>query len=102
MKFAEEKDATPAQIALAWLLAKKAWILPTPRTTKVSRLEEDLGCATFALSVEDVRALEEVSSVVKVEGGGIRLRMRSIHSCLVTAQVIAAVDGYSSARIAFS
>jgi aryl-alcohol dehydrogenase-like predicted oxidoreductase len=67
-KFATDKNATPAQIALAWLLAKESWIVPIPGTTKVSRLEENLGGAEIELSAEDVRALEEVSSAVKVAG----------------------------------
>ena len=66
--FAEKKKATPAQIALAWLLAKKTWIVPIPGTTKLSRLEENLGGASIKLTAEDVRALEESSSKVKVEG----------------------------------
>ncbi len=61
-KFAQQKNATPAQIALAWLLAKKPWIVPIPGTTKLSRLEENLGGATIELTTEDVRALEEASS----------------------------------------
>jgi aryl-alcohol dehydrogenase-like predicted oxidoreductase len=67
-KFAEQKKATPAQIALAWLLAKKLWIVPIPGTTKLSRLEENLGGATIELAAGDVRALEEASSAIKVEG----------------------------------
>ena len=66
--FAHQKKATPAQIALAWLLAKKPWIVPIPGTTKLSRLEENLGGTTIELTTEDVRALEEASSGVKVEG----------------------------------
>ncbi len=66
--FAHKKKATPAQIALAWLLAKKPWIVPIPGTTKLSRLEENLGGASIKLTREDVRALEESSSKVKVEG----------------------------------
>jgi aryl-alcohol dehydrogenase-like predicted oxidoreductase len=66
--FAKRKKATPAQIALAWLLAKKPWIVPIPGTTKLSRLEENLGGATIELTTEDVRALEEASSAIKVEG----------------------------------
>jgi aryl-alcohol dehydrogenase-like predicted oxidoreductase len=66
--FARQKRATPAQIALAWLLAKKPWIVPIPGTTKLSRLEENLGGASIKLTPEDVRALEEASSKVKVEG----------------------------------
>lgn len=67
-KFADRKKATPAQIALAWLLAKKPWIVPIPGTTKLSRLEENLGGATIELTTEDVHALEEASSAVKVKG----------------------------------
>jgi aryl-alcohol dehydrogenase-like predicted oxidoreductase len=67
-KFAEQKNATPAQIALAWLLAKKPWIVPIPGTTKLSRLEENLGGATIELTSQDVRALEETSSAIKIEG----------------------------------
>src|SRR5712675_267465 len=67
-KVAEQKKATPAQIALAWLLAKKPWIAPIPGTTKLSRLEENLGATSVELSIEDVRALEEASSAIKLEG----------------------------------
>ena len=66
--FAKEKKATPAQIALAWLLAKKPWIVPIPGTTKLSRLDENLGEASIRLTAEDVQALEDASSKVKVEG----------------------------------
>lgn len=66
--FAQKKKATPAQIALAWLLAKKPWIIPIPGTTKLSRLEENLGAASIKLTAEDVRSLEDSSSKVKVEG----------------------------------
>lgn len=68
VKFAEQKKATPAQIALAWLLAKKPWIAPIPGTTKLSRLEENLGDATVELTADDVRALEQASSAIKIEG----------------------------------
>ena len=66
--FAEQKKVTPAQIALAWLLAKKSWIVPIPGTTKLARLEENLGAASVELTPEDVRALEEASSKIKLEG----------------------------------
>ena len=66
--FAEQRKATPAQIALAWLLAKKPWIVPIPGTTKLARLEENLGAAEIQLSPDDARALEEASSKVKLEG----------------------------------
>ncbi|HEX5284052.1 MAG TPA: aldo/keto reductase [Bryocella sp.] len=67
-KFAQQKKATPAQIALAWLLAKKPWIVPIPGTTKLSRLEENLGGAIIELTADDMRALEEASSAIKIEG----------------------------------
>ena len=61
-------QATPAQIALAWLLAKKPWIVPIPGTTKLSRLDENLGAAQVRLTAEDLRSLEESSSKIKLEG----------------------------------
>ena len=67
-KFAEQKKATPAQVALAWLLAQKPWIVPIPGTTKVSRLEENLGGAALELTADDVRALNEASSAIKIAG----------------------------------
>jgi aryl-alcohol dehydrogenase-like predicted oxidoreductase len=66
--FAARKKATPAQIALAWLLAKKPWIVPIPGTTKLARLEEDLGAAKVELTADDVRDLEDASSKIKLEG----------------------------------
>jgi aryl-alcohol dehydrogenase-like predicted oxidoreductase len=66
--FAAQKSATPAQIALAWLLAKKPWIVPIPGTTKLTRLEENLGAENVELTPEDVRSLEEASSRIKLEG----------------------------------
>ena len=68
LSFAAQKKATPAQIALAWLLAKKPWIVPIPGTTKLARLEENLGAAEIALTPDDVCALEEASSKVRIEG----------------------------------
>ncbi|MDX6695528.1 MAG: hypothetical protein QOF02_3131 [Blastocatellia bacterium] len=67
-RFAEQKKATPAQIALAWLLAKKPWIAPIPGTTKLHRLEENIGAADVELTPEDLRAIESASSSIKVEG----------------------------------
>ncbi len=66
--FAEQKKATPAQIALAWLLAKRPWIVPIPGTTKRHRLEENLGAVEVKLTPEDLRAIESASSNIKVEG----------------------------------
>ncbi len=67
-RFAEEMEATPAQIALAWLLAKKPWIVPIPGITKLTRLEENLGGAKVELSKDDVTSLEEASSKIRIEG----------------------------------
>ncbi len=67
-RFADQKKATPAQIALAWLLAKALWVVPIPGTTKLSRLEENLGGAAIQLTTEDMQSLEEASSAIKVEG----------------------------------
>src|SRR5580693_3024096 len=67
-KFAQQKKATPAQLALAWLLAKKPWIVPIPGTTKLDRLEENLGAANVNLTPEDLHAIESASSNIKVEG----------------------------------
>jgi aryl-alcohol dehydrogenase-like predicted oxidoreductase len=66
--FAEHRKTAPAQIALAWLLAKKPWIVPIPGTTKLSRLEENLGAATIALDPEEVRSLDDASAAIKIEG----------------------------------
>ena len=67
-KFAQEKKATPAQIALAWLLARKPWIVPIPGTTKLHRLEENLGAASVELSADDLRQLETAASKIPVQG----------------------------------
>jgi aryl-alcohol dehydrogenase-like predicted oxidoreductase len=67
-KFAAQKKATPAQIALTWLLAKKPWIVPIPGTTKLDRLEENLGALTVDLTPEDVRAIESASSTIRPQG----------------------------------
>jgi aryl-alcohol dehydrogenase-like predicted oxidoreductase len=67
-KFAEQKKATPAQIALAWLLAKKPWIVPIPGTTKLARFEENSGAADTHLTAEDMSALESASSKIKLQG----------------------------------
>jgi len=67
-KFAKEKKATPAQIALAWLLAQKPWIVPIPGTTKLHRLEENIGAAAVDLTLADVRKLESAASEIAVQG----------------------------------
>ena len=77
--FAEQKKATPAQIALAWLLAQKPWIVPIPGTTKLHRLEENLGAATVELTPADLRAIEGASSSIKPQGA----RYSEFHQRLV-------------------
>jgi aryl-alcohol dehydrogenase-like predicted oxidoreductase len=67
-KFAQQKKATPAQIALAWLLAQKPWIVPIPGTTKLHRLEENIGAAALELTREDLRQLETAASKIAVQG----------------------------------
>ncbi len=67
-KVAEKKKATPAQIALAWLLAQKPWIVPIPGTTKLTRLEENIGAANVQLTPEDLREIDNASSGIKVQG----------------------------------
>jgi aryl-alcohol dehydrogenase-like predicted oxidoreductase len=66
--FAQQKKATPAQIALAWLLAQKPWIVPIPGTTKLHRLEENIGAAVIELTHEDIRQLEGAASKIAVHG----------------------------------
>jgi len=65
---AERKDATPAQVALAWLLAQKPWIVPIPGTTKLHRLEENLGAVNVELTEADLSNIDEASSALKLEG----------------------------------
>jgi aryl-alcohol dehydrogenase-like predicted oxidoreductase len=77
--FAAQKGATPAQVALAWLLSKKPWIVPIPGTTKLNRLEENLGAADVQLTGGEVSALEEASSKIKIEGA----RYSEFHQKLV-------------------
>jgi diketogulonate reductase-like aldo/keto reductase len=66
--FAQQKKATPAQIALAWLLAQKPWIVPIPGTTKLHRLEENLGAAAVELTPEDLREIDSAASKIKPQG----------------------------------
>jgi len=67
-RFATEKKATPAQIALAWLLAKKPWIAPIPGTTKLHRLEENIGAAEVELTPNELNELETAASNIEVQG----------------------------------
>lgn len=67
-KVAQEKNATPAQIALAWLHAQKPWIVPIPGTTKLKRLEENLGALNVELTSNDLRQIEEAASKIRIQG----------------------------------
>ncbi|HET9409940.1 MAG TPA: aldo/keto reductase [Candidatus Sulfotelmatobacter sp.] len=67
-KFAQQKKATPAQVALAWLLAHKPWIVPIPGTSKLHRLEENIGAVNLQLSPDDLRELDLAASKIPVQG----------------------------------
>ena len=67
-EIAKRKKATPAQIALAWLLAQKPWIVPIPGTTKLKRLEENIGAASIELTRDDLREIDSAASEIKVRG----------------------------------
>jgi aryl-alcohol dehydrogenase-like predicted oxidoreductase len=67
-RIAAEKNATPAQIALAWLLAQKPWIVPIPGTTKLNRLKENLEATNINLSADDLEKIEDAASHIKIEG----------------------------------
>jgi aryl-alcohol dehydrogenase-like predicted oxidoreductase len=77
--FAKQKNATPAQIALAWLLAQKPWIVPIPGTTRLDRLDENLGALDVELTPEDLIAIDDASSRIKLEGA----RYSPFHATLV-------------------
>ena len=68
-EIATKKESSPAQIALAWLLAQKPWIVPIPGTTKLARLDENLEAADVDLSAEDLRRIEDAASRIEVQGG---------------------------------
>jgi aryl-alcohol dehydrogenase-like predicted oxidoreductase len=67
-KVAEQKKATPAQIALAWILAQKPWMVPIPGTTKLHRLEENIGAANVELTPDDLRQIDEATAKISVQG----------------------------------
>jgi aryl-alcohol dehydrogenase-like predicted oxidoreductase len=68
ISFAKQKNATPAQIALAWLLAQKPWIVPIPGTTKLHRLEENMAAADIELTPQDLQQIDEAASKIRIEG----------------------------------
>ena len=67
-RIAERKKVTPAQVALAWLLAQKPWIVPIPGTTKLHRLEENIGAASVELTADDLREIDSAASKIPVQG----------------------------------
>ena len=67
-KIAKQKDATPAQVALAWLIAQKPWIVPIPGTTKLHRLEENIGSVTIEFTDDELHEIDNASGEIKVEG----------------------------------
>jgi aryl-alcohol dehydrogenase-like predicted oxidoreductase len=67
-QIADRKNATPAQIALAWLLAQKPWIVPIPGTTKLHRLEENIGAAEIEITADDLREIDRAASQIEVQG----------------------------------
>jgi len=77
-RIAEQKKATKAQIALAWLLAQKSWIVPIPGTTKLHRLEENLGAANVALTAGDLKEIDEAVSAIDVQGDRYPAHLQSL------------------------
>jgi aryl-alcohol dehydrogenase-like predicted oxidoreductase len=67
-RIAAKKRATPAQIALAWLLAQKPWMVPIPGTTKLARLEENIGATAIRLTADDLREIESAASHIMIQG----------------------------------
>jgi len=67
-RIGEQKNATPAQIALAWLLAQKPWIVPIPGTTKLHRLEENIGAVSVELTADDLREIDAAARQITVQG----------------------------------
>jgi aryl-alcohol dehydrogenase-like predicted oxidoreductase len=67
-RIADEKKGTPAQIALAWLLAQKPWIVPIPGTTKLHRLDENLAAADIKLTSADLAEIQEAAAKIQIEG----------------------------------
>ena len=66
--FAQQKNTTPAQIAIAWVMARKPWIVPIPGTTKIHRLEENLGAVNCILSIDELLEIEKASLEIKILG----------------------------------
>ena len=81
---AERKGATPAQIALAWLLAQKPWIVPIPGTTKGHRLEENMGAANVELTPDDLRDIDEAAAKITMRGRSLPRRAGATDVSLIT------------------
>jgi aryl-alcohol dehydrogenase-like predicted oxidoreductase len=77
-RIGERRQATPAQVALAWLLAQKRYVVPIPGTTKVHRLKENIGAAALALTADDLREIEEASAAITVQGDRYPERMEKM------------------------
>ena len=77
-RIAAQKKATPAQIALAWLLAQKPWIVPIPGTTKLPRLEENIGSAAIELTADDLRDIQNAAADIKVQGARVPERLEQM------------------------
>jgi aryl-alcohol dehydrogenase-like predicted oxidoreductase len=77
-KIGQRKKATPAQIALAWLLARKPWIVPIPGTTKLHRLDENIGAVAVELTPDDLREIESAASKIKVEGARYPVKLEQL------------------------
>jgi aryl-alcohol dehydrogenase-like predicted oxidoreductase len=80
-RIAAQKKATTAQIALAWLLAQKPWIVPIPGTTKLHRLEENIGAAAIELTVEDMREIESAAAKIEVQGARYPEQIEKLTGC---------------------
>ena len=77
-RVAERHDATPAQIALAWLLAQKPWIVPIPGTTKLHRLDENIGAASIELTPADLQEINSITSSIPVHGARYAEKMQQL------------------------
>jgi aryl-alcohol dehydrogenase-like predicted oxidoreductase len=78
---AKQKKATPAQIALAWLLAQKPWIVPIPGTTKLHRLDENIGAVSVELTPEDLRDINDAASKITVQGARYPEKLEQLTGC---------------------
>jgi aryl-alcohol dehydrogenase-like predicted oxidoreductase len=80
-RIAQRKQATPAQIALAWLLAQRPWIVPIPGTTKLHRLEENIGAAAIELTSDDLRQIETAATKITVQGARYPEKLEQMTGC---------------------